>query len=112
MLGLSGTVTPNSSGRVYVTINWDISTSSGFIKSVVLKLGTGSAPVNGANATGTSYGSTKLGIGGATNPTSLSFIATGLTIGTTYWIDLFVSADDSNFANGSLSNIDVVAFEL
>lgn len=111
MLGLSGTVTPISSGKVLVSVTWDQSADSGgFVISVSLRLGTGSAPVNGAAPTGTQFGSTR----SAAIPliSSVCFIATGLTVGTTYWIDLAMQADNGFFGTGSITNIDIAATEL
>lgn len=92
-LGSTCTITPGWSGRV--RISWEgnsnsSTTNSGF---TILRFGTGTAPTNGAAATGTIVGAT----GGVfhANPSlavnylwARSGVVTGLTPGTAYWFDL------------------------
>lgn len=95
MMGLGGVchITPTTSTRVFVTIQGAVSNNTNSDASTIgLRQGTGTAPVNGAAATGTVYGTT-IGAGGAANanvtwPFNLSAIITGLTIGTPIWFDL------------------------
>lgn len=110
MLGLAGTITPKFSGKVLITMTWDQNTDSGgFVNSCTIKVGTGTAPVNGASPTGTSIGRMRLSV--IPYISSMCFVATGLILNTAYWIDLSIQADDGLGGNGNISNIDIVAIE-
>lgn len=118
MCGLAGSITPKGSGNVWVVIegmmlNNTANASDGM--SAQIQIGTGTAPINGAASTGTVYGvgTAFLPQAAAANkfvPFTLTAIATGLTIGTTYWIDLGQSAVVGG--TGSVINIVITAIEL
>lgn len=116
MMGLAGSFTPRTTGRMLLIITGgskNTSATSGVSISVKTAFGTGGAPANAAAATGTLLGSTYVNIPGsvATQGFCRSYIATGLTLGTSYWIDLQVSTSNAN-GTASVSGIDIVAIEL
>ena len=97
MAGLAGTITPSASGVVLVTIAGYCETSApgSDAGEVVLAYGTGTAPINGAAASGTLFGPGAAGIQGgavANIPFSLTGIITGLPLATAYWLDLQYNA--------------------
>lgn len=99
MAGLAVSVTPKSTGRILVTVSGTIDNNAdtGGIDgmSFYIAYGTGTAPTNGAAATGTEVGQFMTVVPGDTVGTS-SFLVpasrtvqiTGLTVGTAYWIDI------------------------
>ncbi|MEM3828459.1 MAG: hypothetical protein QXP36_04510 [Conexivisphaerales archaeon] len=95
-LGLGITYTPSSTGRVLVIVIGEAANNTaGDGVQVQLSYGTGTAPSNGAAATGTSIGSiltTTSNAAGQTVPFTLVYVLSGLTIGTSYWFDLQVMA--------------------
>ncbi|WP_316196866.1 hypothetical protein [Bradyrhizobium sp. SZCCHNS3053] len=95
-LGSSATVTPVTSGKVFIHVNGQINqTTSGDGCILQIRYGTGSAPTNGAAATGTTAGSAPGFVSAATTnavPFALAAYVTGLTPSTAYWIDLGVQA--------------------
>lgn len=104
MAGLGGdfSITPNATGTVQVTIYGEISTTSSTAGTGIIlqgRYGTGSAPSNGASATGTAFTAqvtytnpTTVTASDVAQPFSLSGVITGLTVGTTYWIDVSFEA--------------------
>lgn len=115
MLGLAGTYTPQVTGTVLITIGGRVQCSGvAAVGEYQISYGTGTAPANNDSVTGTQIGA----IGSELEPTttntvyfpfSLSFPATGLTPGTTYWIDLAVRSTAGNMA---FANIFIIAHEL
>jgi hypothetical protein len=98
MMGLPGTITPSYSGRIFVIASgsWKNNTTNGG-GHVALLYGTGTKPANGAALTGSSNSSHALGYGFTANafvPFSVCSIITGLTIGTSYWLDIVLAAVD------------------
>ena len=92
MMGLAGSITPAYSGVIMIIISGDMgnNTNNTGVQSQI-RYGTGSAPANGAALTGTTAGSlVKMTVNNANNsmPFSLNAIVSGLTVGTTYWIDI------------------------
>lgn len=94
-LGSSIQVTPAVTGRVMVTIKWDIADSSSATTTFTnVRAGTGAAPALGAAATGTqpdnSPNHTYSGFTSGTYTYQGIMVVnfTGLAIGTTYWFDL------------------------
>jgi len=96
MLGLGSTIhlTPSKTGKVRLTISYDgAAVGTGAAGSTKLAYGSGTAPVNGAVATGTVVGGT-YSVGGAASVSSTetvitrAVIVTGLTLSTSYWFDL------------------------
>lgn len=119
MAGIGGTatITPAETGRIRVTVNGDAYTLTGNATvKVGLYGGTGTAPSNGAAASGyTAIGNpvsatTSYHAAGQGFPFSLSWIVTGLTLSTAYWVDLgFDTTNASDSAN--LENLSVTIME-
>lgn len=114
-MGLAGSITPAVSGKVQFTISgdvWNDTTGSG--AALHIRYGTGSAPANGAAFTGTACSaSPRMNVAPAGNskfPFSVQCIATGLTVGTAYWIDLGLAAITSGTA--AVGDISISAAEL
>ncbi|HTA83602.1 MAG TPA: collagen-like protein [Bacteroidia bacterium] len=115
MQGLGATITPGASGKILVVISAQIANSTlndgGRIQ---LYYGTGTAPANGAAVTGTAVGGTieygDVKTAGNFYPISTNVIITGLTTGTTYWVDLSLIALTGGTA--SLSNVSISIIEL
>lgn len=96
-VGLAGSITPGPTGggRVFAIITGTVTNSAaGDGVQVQLSYGTGSAPVAGASATGTTIGGAVKFVTTTTNganekkPFCVQAIIAGLTPGTAYWLDL------------------------
>jgi len=94
MCGLAATITPRVTGRILVTFNGTFGTSvAGSNGNIQPRYGTGAAPANGAvGTTGTAIGPQSW-VTGTPNasfnvPYSMSWLLTGLTLGTAYWFDM------------------------
>lgn len=112
MMGLAGSITPNTSGQIIIIVSGDIANSSIGGAKVKLRYGTGTAPTNGAAATGTPVSQfiTLSPIGANIQESfSVQGIATGLTVATAYWIDLQVAAMTTGTA--SVADITISAHE-
>lgn len=118
MMGLSGAITPASTGKIMLVISGDVQTSGASgLTTIQASYGTGAAPSNGASQTGTQVGG-KINYGLAGNfaqgntqfPFSVNAIVSGLTVSTAYWLDLAVS--DSNGNTSTLNDISISAFEI
>lgn len=99
--------TPNATGRVLITVSGDTNCSSSDIVKTQIYYGTGAPPAAGAAETGTALGSnvqTKSTTAAFPIPFTLTYIVTGLTLGTTYWVDLGVA----NTAGGTLTLQDLM----
>lgn len=121
MQGLAGTITPTKSGNVQVTI------SGNFISSTVTagdgiiiqgSHGTGAAPANAGNLAGTQDGAVQKYANPATVtaadvlvPFSLTFLLTGLTLNTAYWLDL-AAKSIATVSSGGVANVNIVAVEI
>ena len=112
MQGLGTTITPTTTGRVTFTASGLILTTITTVSSGIycfFYYGTGTAPLNGASLTGSSLGgnliySIPTAPGSASNiqvPFSRTFIVTGLTVGTPYWLD---AACEAQVAAGASLN--------
>lgn len=117
MMGLAGAITPNGSGKVLMTITGNVSnaTSTGFGGAVQARYGTGPAPVNGGAIVGSSFGGTaNLRYTSASTsevvPFSCTGVVTGLTLGTTYWLDLALAATGGGTA--TVTNLSITAVEI
>lgn len=115
MMGLAGAITPNRTGVVKIQIVGNIKNSSGSGgATLTIGYGTGTAPTNGAAATGSSAGSQQaIDIpiaAGDRIPFALSAIVSGLTLSTAYWIDLRLSATSTGTATAS--QVTINAFEI
>jgi hypothetical protein len=116
-IGSTAVITPNATGRLRITVNGDIYNSTATASNAVgLYGGAGTAPSNGAAASGyTALGNPVKGRGSAAIvgyglPFSLTWVVTGLTVGTAYWIDLgFDTGTAADAAN--LEDLSVTATE-
>lgn len=114
MMGLAGTITPATTGKILVIISGDI--SNGTILDggkVQIRMGTGTAPANGDALTGTAYGGlvrSNTAVAGEFLPFSLNAIVSGLTLSTAYWIDVGLAAITGGTA--SVADISISAIEL
>lgn len=92
MVGMATTLTPTSSGRVIIISSGQMANSalSGGV-TVDLRYGTGSAPVNGAGATGTVVGTSQTIsalLAGLKSGFSIAGVISGLALNVPIWIDL------------------------
>lgn len=109
MMGVGGTckLTPSYSSRIQLTFFGSASNSGVFGSLVQVRFGTGTAPVNGAAASGTQVGNTSAVSSTAANAAvgvANGGIITGLTPGTAYWFDLSMQPNGggtASFLNGS-----------
>lgn len=105
-------VTAGDSGRLLIVLNGDlVADATARILTCVLAYGTGTAPANAAAATGTTVGGTLSWTsltGQVTKPFALHSLVTGLTPGTSYWIDLQLAA---SAGTGQPTNLNFVAVE-
>ncbi len=113
MMGLAGTITPTSSGRITVTMSGYVANNTiGDGGVLQMAYGTGSAPINGAAATGTTLGSVvafTVAAAGQALPFSRTFSVTGLSVSTAYWLDLQLRAIIGGTA--SVNQVDIAADE-
>jgi hypothetical protein len=114
MCGLGGVchLTPVYSTRILLTFTMTVANSAATGSILVLmKFGTGTAPLNGVAVTGTSVGTTQsfqsinANAGGSISTTG---IITGLTPGTAYWFDLTQQAGGGT---ATLTSITCTAME-
>lgn len=113
MSGLAVYFTPRITGRVQVTVQLqggNNTLADGALAQV--RHGTGTAPTNGAAATGTADGKSQQNISPAAAnilPINLDVEIEGLVLGTTYWFDLGQAAITGGTA--TLTNILIVIVE-
>ena len=113
MMGLSQVFTPTKTGRLKVTVQYianQNTTADGTTAQIAQ--GTGTAPVNGAAATGTLKGqpSTMTFLTGVLAvPDVLVAIITGLTLNTAVWIDVNLKAVTGGTA--SITKVNVIIEE-
>ena len=113
-MGLGGTITPNSSGKVLFIISGDVQNSTagdGFLYQT--RYGSGAGPANGVAVTGTAVSGQTTCVPNSTGnaaPFSTQGVVTGLTVGTAYWYDLALAA----FIGGTatVTNLTLDAVEL
>lgn len=102
MMGLAGSITPATSTRVFMTICGQMSNSLINDGSTVqLRYGIGTAPANAATLTGTQLGASQTFtalVAAQRDGYCISGIATGLTIGTAYWMDIALNANTAGTA--------------
>lgn len=114
MAGLAVAFTPRSTGRMLVVVTMrgaNSTAASGALAQI--RFGTGTAPTNGAAATGTAVGAATHAISTAANEfntIALTAIITGATVGTALWVDLGEAAVTSGTA--TLTNISVSIVEI
>lgn len=125
MMGLGGvaTITPSITGQISIQIAGDIDNTTGGASVLAqIRFGTGAAPANGAALTGTVLGAQPVYTqSNATGLLGLSFTPgrgnfslsgitiSGLTIGTTYWIDISLATAGGGTAR--IRNITITANE-
>lgn len=116
MAGFAGSITPIKSGKILIRVIGDITqNTSSRGASVKVNYGTGSAPADGDADTGTQVGPdiniAQTGATAFTVPYSAGGIVTGLTIGTTYWIDcahrITLGGGISTLANSQIEIIEL-----
>jgi len=115
MMGLAGTITPSSTGRVHITITGTIFNSGGVGDgaNVQLRTGTGSAPANGDALTGTTAGGLVKYVAPTTAckvPFTVCAIVSGLSLAVARWIDVGLAAVTGGTAE--VTDLSVTAFEL
>lgn len=118
MMGLSGSITPHKSGKIQIIVSGNIANNtSGDGAQTQIRYGTGTAPTNGAALTGTTAGALAkivnsllaLLVPGSGNFTC-NAIVSGLTLGTTYWVDLSLARITGGTA--TISGISISIIEL
>ena len=111
--GLGVTYTPKSTGRLLIIVTGEVNNNTADDGAQVkLVYGTGTAPANGAAATGTAISPAyTVTVSLASQNFPFTLISTvNLTVGTQYWFDLQFAAVTGGTA--SLSNITVTIIEL
>lgn len=118
MMGLNASITPNKSGCIGMFIQGSVAnTLLGNGAIIQMRYGTGTAPTNGAALTGTTIGAQSV----MANPSltllvpgigtfGCNGVVTGLTLGTTYWVD--VSLARLTGGTATITNVSVTLFEL
>ncbi|MEM3845051.1 MAG: hypothetical protein QXU98_05060 [Candidatus Parvarchaeota archaeon] len=113
-MGLGITYTPATTGRLLVIVTGEAANNTaGDGATVQLSYGTGTAPSNGAAATGTAVGSLLTVTSNAasqTVPFSLAYVISNLAVGNSFWFDLQVAAVTGGTA--SVSNLTVLIIEM
>lgn len=114
-LGSSCVITPRFTATVFFMISGVVQNdTNGDGYSMMLRYGTGTAPVLGAAMTGTTVGlgqaATTVKAAGSAEAFILQSPVAGLVVGTAYWFDISLA----NFTGGtaSIANITCTAFEL
>lgn len=115
MMGLAGTITPRSTGRVLIIISGQLAESTNNRGAVTqIRWGIGAAPTNAAALTGTALGGTVNMFQSSSTiifPVNLQGIVTGLTIGTAIWIDVSLARVGVS-GTATISNISLTALEV
>ena len=117
MMGLAGTITPVSTGKILIIISGDIANDTiADGAAVQIRYGTGTAPANADALTGTAVGglvsstNPNIALATLTIPFSLNAVVTGLTLGTAYWIDTGLKAITGGTA--TISNVSISVIEV
>ena len=113
MMGLAGSITPTKSGKVLIIISGALQNTGGATTNTVqIRYGTGTAPANGAAATGTTAGAALQSAptnGSGPEAFSINAIVSGLTLSTAHWIDVGLAA---SAGTGSIRTISISAVEV
>lgn len=113
MMGIAGSITPTSTGRVTFTISGQMANNTvNDGATVQLRTGTGTAPTNGAALTGTQRGVSQTHtslVAADTAGFSITVTVTGLTLGTAVWIDAALAAVTGGTA--SITGVTINAVE-
>jgi len=103
MAGFGKTLTPARTGAVWVYFAaYCYNTTAAAQVHLQLAYGVGTAPVNGAAATGTAFGPllySQSTTANAAQNCSVGYEVSGLTVGTTYWFDVQFEAAIGGAAN-------------
>jgi hypothetical protein len=95
-MGLNVTFAPDKTGEVLILIDGSVSVdTNGASVELAIFGGPGAAPANGDRPSGSQLSANPVltwGVAGSRIPFSLSAVANGLTLGTTYWVDLVLAA--------------------
>lgn len=114
MMGLSGTITPQVTGRIIIFINGTIFNGTvGDGANVQMRRGTGTAPVNAAALTGTATGGLVKHVAATAahkDPFCLIGIVTGLAINTAVWLDVGLAAVTGGTA--TITDVSIAAVEV
>ncbi len=116
MVGLAGSIKTLNGTQVMVVISGDIAQSGNDGNSTIqMHYGTGTAPSNGNAASGTvAGGRLNIAFQGTGSklkyPFSTNAIISGVTPGTTYWLDLGTTNSGGHTVN--IKNVSISAFEL
>jgi len=114
MAGYGQTFTPSKTGRVLIILLANVNNNTaGDGVQAVLSYGTGAAPAANAALTGTQVGGTAKvtsAAASASNEVALAVVLTGLSVGTTYWLDVAYSAITGGTATISIIYAAVIEF--
>lgn len=115
MAGMAGSITPRTTGNVLLSLNavCKISVANDAI-GFNINYGTGTAPSNGAANTGTQAGAEVANNAYTAGPfmnCSTTTLVTGLTLGTTYWIDVSYQVIGAGGSTATLTNAQLSAIE-
>jgi hypothetical protein len=114
MMGLAGTITPATTGRILIMLSGDVQNdTNGDGVKTQLRFGTGAAPTNGDALTGTTAGGLVVFTAAAAAgraPLALQATVSGLTFATAYWVDVGLGAITGGSA--ALKNISLTLFEI
>lgn len=113
MMGLSGSFTASSTGRVLAIITGNMDNNSGDASNGQMYFGTGTAPTNGAALTGTAVG-TKVIYGATISNQFLPFTCSAiisLTPSTAYWFDMAL-ANGTGGGTAAINNLSISICEI
>ena len=114
MAGYGQTFTPSKTGRVLIILLANVNNNTaGDGVQAVLSYGTGTPPAAGAAVTGTQVGGTAKETSAAASASleiALVAVVSGLTVGTTYWLDVAYSAITGGTATISIIYALVIEF--
>lgn len=114
MMGLGATITPAVTGKVMIVVSGSILNDTNTDgASVQIRTGTGAAPANGDALTGTARGakvSMVNTVAAQRFPFSVNAVVTGLTVGTSVWIDAGVAAITGGTA--SIKDVSISVIEV
>lgn len=108
MMGLAVSFTPNSSGRVMITVIAVASLGGAGSATMRIRRGTGVAPANGAAVTGTATGNSA--VASSSNSMLMCQTLSTMAVGVANWID--VSLAEAGGITVSIINIIVTAVEV
>jgi hypothetical protein len=114
MAGYGQTFTPSKTGRVLIILLANVNNNTaGDGVQAVLSYGSGTPPAANSALTGTQVGGTAKetsAAASASNEVALAAVVSGLTVGTTYWLDVAYSAITGGTATISIIYAVVIEF--